>query len=89
MASFGFVVCLQVNEYYNNTPCKGKSIHYQRFCPYRALCFGCITPRALPWARSFCPFGAYHLRLLTHPQRYIALFESCLGGIDSGVYCMS
>ena len=38
MASFGFVVCLQVNEYYNNTPCKGKSIHYNRFCPYRALC---------------------------------------------------
>ena len=31
------------------------------------LAFGCITPRALPWARSFCPFGAYHLRLLTHP----------------------
>ena len=29
--------------------------------------------RALPWARSFCPFGAYHLRLLTHPHLLIWL----------------
>ena len=22
----------------SKAPCKGKSVHYQRFCPYRALC---------------------------------------------------
>ncbi len=57
MALLGFVVCLQVNEYYNNTPCKGKSIHYQRFCPYRALCFGCITPRAFLLRQAAEPSG--------------------------------
>ncbi len=43
------------NGYYNNAPCKGKSIHYQHFCPYRVLCFGCITPRALPGLGASAP----------------------------------
>ena len=54
----------------NKAPCKGKSIDNRRFCPYRALCFGCITPRTLPWARSFCPFGAYHLSVFDTPTTF-------------------
>ena len=26
------------NSFKSKAPCKGKSIHYNRFCPYRALC---------------------------------------------------
>ena len=32
--------------------------------------FGCITPRTLPWARSFCPFGAYHLSVFDTPTTF-------------------
>ena len=45
------------------TPCKGKSFVYwlvlQSFCPYRATGLRLLSPRAMPWARSFCPFRAY------------------------------
>ena len=46
----------------SKAPCKGKSFMYcldfLSFCPYRAT--DCVQkrPRALPWAKSFCPFRA-------------------------------
>ena len=47
----------------SKAPCKGKSFVYcqvfESFCPYRAFLYLLIIPRALPWARSFCPFRAY------------------------------
>ena len=40
-------------------PCKGKSFMYcldfLSFCPYRATDLRPKQPRALPWAKSFCP----------------------------------
>ena len=50
----------------SDAPCKGKSFVYslvfEGFCPYRATDLHPSLPRAMPWARSFCPFracGAY------------------------------
>ena len=44
-------------------PCKGKSfmccLDFLSFCPYRATDLRPKQPRALPWAKSFCPFRAY------------------------------
>ena len=44
------------------SPCKGKSFMYcldfLSFCPYRATDLRPKQPRALPWAKSFCPFRA-------------------------------
>ena len=48
-----------VCQKYSSTPCKGKSVLLQCFCPYRAsLVFLFLFPRALPWAISCCPFRA-------------------------------
>ena len=47
----------------SKAPCKGKSFVYclvfEGFCPYRATDLHPSLPRAMPWARSFCPFRAY------------------------------
>ncbi len=52
----------------SKAPCKGKSFKIpgdkQSFCPYRATSSVFIIPRALPWARSFCPFRACCFRSL-------------------------
>ena len=46
----------------NLSPCKGKSLQYQAINKAFALTQGAlliaIIPRALPWAKSFCPFRA-------------------------------
>ena len=46
----------------SKAPCKGKSFVYclvfEGFCPYRATDLHPSLPRAMPWARSFCPFRA-------------------------------
>ena len=46
----------------NLSPCKGKSFEFASYFKAFALT-GRIapttTPRAMPWARSFCPFRAY------------------------------
>ena len=46
----------------NLSPCKGKSFEFASYFKAFALT-GRIapttTPRAVPWARSFCPFRAY------------------------------
>ena len=56
----------------SKAPCKGKSFVYclvfEGFCPYRATDLHPSLPRAMPWARSFCPFracGAYLRNLNT------------------------
>ena len=51
------------------TPCKGKSFTYRRgfsifircileLLPLQGASLNAFIPRALPWARSFCPFRA-------------------------------
>ena len=46
----------------SKSPCKGNSFVYclvlWSFCPYRATGLCPQLPRALPWAKSFCPFRA-------------------------------
>ncbi len=44
------------------SPCKGKSFEYEKLLPLQGVVVSAYLPRALPWARSFCPFracGAY------------------------------
>jgi len=50
----------------NKAPCKGKSLmftlEFLKLLPLQGVGLYIIIPRALPWARSFCPFracGAY------------------------------
>ena len=46
----------------NLSPCKGKSFKIPeliKLLPLQGDLLIAITPRALPWARSFCPFRAY------------------------------
>ena len=41
----------------HNAPCKGKSVNYQCFCPYRAFCyFQSVHPRR---CLGLCAFGAF------------------------------
>ena len=62
-SALGFCLCE------SSTPCKGKSFTYRRGFSFFIRCIlkllplqGAlqidIIPRALPWARSFCPFRA-------------------------------
>ena len=34
-----------------------------------------LKPTVLPWARSFCPFRAYGMWLVTHPHSFLFLLE--------------
>ena len=47
---------------YKPTPCKGKSFKNSkvniRLLPLQGALLIAFIPRALPWARSFCPFRA-------------------------------
>ena len=53
----------------SNAPCKGKSfkihliknenpLRYVKLLPLQGVSYISLIPRALPWARSFCPFRA-------------------------------
>ena len=45
----------------NLSPCKGKSFKIPeliKLLPLQGDLLIAITPRAMPWARSFCPFRA-------------------------------
>ena len=52
----------------NLSPCKGKSFVYQpgilKLLPLQGALLIASIPRALPWARSFCPFRACCFRSL-------------------------
>ena len=75
------------------TPCKGKSFTYRRgfsifircilkLLPLQGASLNAFIPRALPWARSFCPFRACCLYGLLGLQgaSLIALYPGrCLG----------
>ena len=61
--ALGFVLCE------SSTPCKGKSFTYRRgfsifircilkLLPLQGASLIAIIPRAMPWAKSFCPFRA-------------------------------
>ena len=45
----------------SKAPCKGKSFiitKYLKLLPLQGALLFAIIPRAMPWARSFCPFRA-------------------------------
>ena len=46
----------------NLSPCKGKSFkrirQFTKLLPLQGALLTVIIPRALPWAKSFCPFRA-------------------------------
>ena len=46
----------------SKAPCKGKSfmfcLEFLKLLPLQGALLIAIIPRALPWARSFCPFRA-------------------------------
>ena len=42
-----------------------------------------LKPRALPWAKSFCPFRAYGMWLMTHRPRSFCPFRAY--GVNSTV----
>jgi len=52
----------------NKAPCRGKSFVncpvFESFCPFRATGLRPKLPRALLWARGFCPFRACCLQVL-------------------------
>ena len=64
----------------NLSPCKGKSFTYRngfsifircilKLLPLQGALLTDIIPRALPWAKSFCPFRA--CCVLHHPYRSV------------------
>ena len=60
----------------SKAPCKGKSLINSRYLKAFALTGrqGCVhdKPRAMPWARSFCPFRACgtHLQKFTNIRKF-------------------
>ena len=74
----------------SNAPCKGKSfkihlikienpLRYVKLLPLQGALLIGIIPRALPWARSFCPFRA--CRIISTVQ------EGVLGNFNSTGGC--
>ena len=64
------------NSCCSSAPCKGKSIKIYSGCREAFALTGrnyhlYIIPRALPWARSFCPFRAYGANPLNRAYGFI------------------
>ena len=80
----------------SNAPCKGKSfkihrikmetpLRYVKLLPLQGVRFATHKkPRALPWAKSFCPFRAcclYELLGRAAYMSFLALMACCLYGL--------
>ena len=49
-------ICKKIGKFLANPNKIGyKAAYIQGFCPYRAQGNNALIPRAMPWARSFCP----------------------------------
>ena len=66
---------------YTHTPCKGKSfkIWIIKLLPLQGALLFLFIPRALPWAKSFCPFRAWgqKLRFTSSTQDLPQTWWSC------------
>ena len=52
----------------NKVALKGQKLSISKLLPFQGdFVVFIIKPRALPWARSICPFRAYGMWLMTHP----------------------
>ena len=48
---------------------KGQKLSISKLLPFQGdFVVSILKPRALPWAKSFCPFRAYGMWLMTHRQ---------------------
>ena len=53
----------------NKIALKGQKLSISKLLPFQGdFVVFILKPRALPWARSFCPFRAYGMWLMTHPS---------------------
>ena len=48
-------------------PERAKALKLKAFALSGRFVVSILKPRALPWAKSFCPFRAYGMWLMTHP----------------------
>ena len=62
----------------NQTPCKGKSVIYQCFCPCRASCFyQSVHPGRVPWAMCLLGFQPVFDHIISFTgQQYMFIFFS-------------
>ena len=63
----------------NKVALKGQKLSISKLLPFQGdFVVFILKPRALPWAKSFCPFRAYGMWLMTHPLFFVSyrLFES-------------
>ena len=52
----------------NKVALKGQKLSILKLLPFQGdFAVFILNPRALPWARSFCPFRAYGMWLMIHP----------------------
>ncbi|RHK46642.1 hypothetical protein DW064_12880, partial [Segatella copri] len=61
-----------------HAPCKGKSFKIlsdNKLLPLQGVLLTATIPRALPWARSFCPFRAYGAYLVWSLLTKVLLFN--------------
>ena len=51
----------------NRVALKGQKLSISKLLPFQGdFVVSILKPRALPWAKSFCPFRAYGVWLMTH-----------------------
>ena len=55
----------------NKVALKGQKLSISKLLPFQGdFVVSILKPRALPWAKSFCPFRAYGMWLMTHRLFY-------------------
>ena len=55
----------------NKVALKGQKLSISKLLPFQGdFVVFILKPRAMPWARSFCPFRAYGMWLMTHPPSF-------------------
>ena len=53
----------------NKVALKGQKLSISKLLPFQGdFVVSILKPRALPWAKSFCPFRAYGMWLMIHPH---------------------
>ena len=63
----------------NNVALKGPKLSISKLLPFQGdFVVFILKPRALPWAKSFCPFRAYGMWLMTHHPLISFLYNKVL-----------
>ena len=64
----------------NKAALKGQKLSISKLLPFQGdFVVSILKPRALPWAKSFCPFRAYGMWLMTHPLYLLYELSSVAG----------